>query len=107
MISVFQPSLTFKDKFAVYKTLLKNNISGTSPIIEDFEKDISKKFQRKYGIAVSNGSVALDVAFQCLNLKKELFQKAAQNHKDLKYPLLHVNVQVKLPVGLNLEAFQK
>ena len=71
MISVFQPSLTFKDKFAVYKTLLKNNISGTSPIIEDFEKDISKKFQRKYGIAVSNGSVALDAAFQMLNLKKE------------------------------------
>ena len=70
MISVFEPSLTLKDKFAVYKTLLKNNISGTSPIIEDFEKDISKKFHRKYGIAVSNGSVALDAAFQMLNLKK-------------------------------------
>ena len=34
MIQVFQPNLTFKDKLAVYRALLKNNISGTSPEVE-------------------------------------------------------------------------
>jgi len=70
MISVFEPNLTFKDKFAVFKTLMKNDISGTSPIIKDFEKDISEKFSRKHAIAVSNGSVALDAAFQMIDLEK-------------------------------------
>tara|TARA_Y100000996_G_C22557671_1_gene656204 strand:- start:4235 stop:5350 length:1116 start_codon:yes stop_codon:yes gene_type:complete len=70
MISVFEPNLTYKDKFAVYKTLMKNNISGTSPVIEDFEQDIAKKFGRKHAIALSNGSIALDASFQMLNLKK-------------------------------------
>ena len=70
MIQVFQPNLTLKDKLAVYRALLKNNISGTSPIIKDFENQIANKFNRKHAVALSNGSVALDAAFQMLNLKK-------------------------------------
>ena len=52
------------------KNLISKNISGTSPVIEQFEKTVAKKFNRKYGVAVSNGSVALDLALRNLNLKK-------------------------------------
>tara|TARA_B100001250_G_scaffold413515_1_gene447910 strand:+ start:3137 stop:4246 length:1110 start_codon:yes stop_codon:yes gene_type:complete len=71
MIPVFKPELTLADKFSVLNALLKNNISGTSPIVSDFEKQYSSKFNRKFGVAVSNGSVALDVAFNLLNLDKD------------------------------------
>ena len=71
MIRVFEPHITLKDKFSVIKTLFKNNISGTSPVVSEFEEVSSKKFNRKYAVAVSNGSVALDVAFQSLKLDKE------------------------------------
>lgn len=70
MISVFEPKLSIKDKSAVLKALYKNNISGTSPIVDDFEKMCALKFDRKFGVAVSNGSVALDLAFQILDLEE-------------------------------------
>jgi len=71
LIRVFEPQVTLKDKFSVIKTLFKNNISGTSPVVSEFEELASKKFNRRYAVAVSNGSVALDVAFQSLKLNKE------------------------------------
>tara|TARA_Y200000002_G_scaffold131803_1_gene108658 strand:+ start:20697 stop:21839 length:1143 start_codon:yes stop_codon:yes gene_type:complete len=70
LIRVFEPKTTIQDKFQVMKTLFNNNLSGTSPVVSDFEKKAAEKFGRKYAIAVSNGSVALDVAFQSLNLEK-------------------------------------
>ena len=70
MIKVFEPRLTLSDKLSVLKTLQNNYISGTSPIIEEFENEIAEKFDRKYAVAVSNGSVALEVAFKSLNLPK-------------------------------------
>ena len=51
--------------------MLKSNVSGTSPTVGEFENLISMKFNRKYGVAVSNGSVALDIAFQNLDLKED------------------------------------
>ena len=70
MINVFEPTLTFVDKFAVVKSLIKQDISGTSPVVKEFENETAKVFDRKYAVSVSNGSVALDVALQLLNLKK-------------------------------------
>ena len=49
---------------------LKNDISGTSPVVRKFEEEIAKQFDRKHKVAVSNGSVALDVALNTLDLKK-------------------------------------
>ena len=71
MIRVFEPNITFNDKLSVMKTLIKNNISGTSPVVNDFENKIAEKFNRRYGIAVSNGSVALDIALRLINLEKD------------------------------------
>ena len=58
------------DKISVLKTLFNNNISGTSPSVGEFEKELAKRFDRKHSIAVSNGSVALDLALQNLELKE-------------------------------------
>ena len=71
MLRVFEPSLTWNDKFTVLKTLYKNNISGQSPSVNEFEEACANKFDRKYGISVSNGSVALDIALQSLDLKED------------------------------------
>ena len=55
---------------SVLRALISNQISGTSPIVRQFEEKIAEKFNRKHGIAVSNGSTALDLAFQSINLKE-------------------------------------
>jgi perosamine synthetase len=70
MINVFEPSITFKDKLSVWKTLSQNNISGTSPVVKKFESEVAKKFDRQYGVAVTNGSNALDLSFELLHLSK-------------------------------------
>ena len=70
MIKVFEPSLTYKDKLSVLKALSRNYISGTSPVVKEFEEKTAKTFDRKYAVAVTSGSVALDVAFQLINLDK-------------------------------------
>ena len=70
MIRVFEPKIYITDLISVIKTMLKSNVSGTSPTVGEFENLISMKFNRKYGVAVSNGSVALDLALQQLNLKE-------------------------------------
>lgn len=55
---------------SVLRALISNEISGTSNIVSQFEEKIAEKFKRKHAIAVSNGSTALDLAFQALNLKE-------------------------------------
>ena len=50
--------------------MIKNDISGSSPLVNEFEEKFSSKFDRKFGVAVSNGSVALDLALNSINLKK-------------------------------------
>lgn len=70
MIRVFEPSIYWSDYLSVLKTLRNKNISGTSPVVKEFEESFAKKFDRKFGIAVSNGSTALDLALQALNLEE-------------------------------------
>ena len=50
--------------------LRKNEISGTSNTINKFEENLADYFDRKYAIAVSNGTVALELAVKQLDLKK-------------------------------------
>ena len=71
MIPVFEPSISLSDKITVLKSLNKKNISGNSPTVKEFENKFSKHFSRNYGIALSNGSAALDVALNCLDLEQE------------------------------------
>ena len=72
-----------KFKIPVNETLLKGNekkylnkciddnfISSSGPFVEKFEKNFAKKVKRKYAIAVSNGTAAIQIAFDSLNIKK-------------------------------------
>ena len=70
MIKVFEPSISFKDIYSVIKSLLNNEFSGTSNVVNEFEKKFAHFNKRKYGVSVSNGSTALDLAFQNFNFKK-------------------------------------
>ena len=66
------PKLNIKDKISVLKNYAKNFISGTSPTVQEFENELASKFDRKkYCVALSNGSVALDVALQLYDFKKD------------------------------------
>ena len=71
MIRVFEPKLNLKDKISVLKTMQQNFISGTSPTVQEFENELASKFDREYCVALSNGSVALDVALQLYDFKKD------------------------------------
>ena len=68
-IQVFEPTINLKDKVSVLGALNKKYISGTSPIIKKFEENLEEKFNVKKAVAVTNGSVALDLAFQLLDLE--------------------------------------
>ncbi len=70
-IPVFRPSISNKNRFDVLKSLNSSEISGTSNIVKEFEEAIAKKFERKYAVSVSSGSVALDLAFQSKEFKEE------------------------------------
>ena len=68
-IPVFEPYITLQDKIKVFKAINSKNISGTSPIIESFENKLSNFFKSEKAVTVSNGSVALDLTFELLNLE--------------------------------------
>tara|TARA_Y100000992_G_C21271207_1_gene496955 strand:- start:775 stop:1896 length:1122 start_codon:yes stop_codon:yes gene_type:complete len=70
-IPVFQPSISLNDKLSVLKNLNSKNISGSSKTISQFEDTISYTFERKYAVSVSNGSAALDLTFNLLNLNED------------------------------------
>ena len=68
-ISVSQPTVTDEDKAAVLECLDKTFLSGDSPVVAEFESNFSNAVDRNYGIAVANGSVALDVVLHALDLQ--------------------------------------
>ena len=70
-------------KFPVNKPLLQGNelkylkdcidsgwISSEGEYVKKFEKHLAEKFNRKYAVAVTNGTVALDIAVDTLGLSK-------------------------------------
>ena len=71
MIRVFEPTVTYRDIFRVAVNMRSTYISGTSPVIKEFEEKFSNICSRKYGVAVSNGSVALDLALKSVNLESD------------------------------------
>jgi perosamine synthetase len=70
MIRVFEPEITKEDINSVLKTLKNKDISGSSEIVKEFEDSLCNEFSRKYVVSVSNGSVALDMSIQLLNLEE-------------------------------------
>ena len=70
IIPVNRPKIFPEDIKSVSKALKESWISGEGPYIKKFENNFAKYHKKKYGISVSNGTAALEVAIKSLNLKK-------------------------------------
>jgi perosamine synthetase len=69
MIPVNAPLLTETDYASVMEALRSGWISGSGPHIEAFEAAWAAYCGRKHGVALANGTVALQVAVELLDLK--------------------------------------
>ena len=69
-IPVSKPYVSSDDIKSINKVLKNSWISSDGPEVEIFEKKFSKKVNRKYSIAVSNGTAALEIAIKALGIKK-------------------------------------
>ena len=70
-IPVNKPKIINSDVYAVTKVLKENWISAEGKNVKIFEKKFSKFIGHKYGVTVTNGTAALEVAIQSLNLPKK------------------------------------
>ena len=68
MFPVNKPLITDLDIESVSQALRSGWISGEGPIVQEFENKFAGFVNRKFGIAVSNGSIALDLVFESLDL---------------------------------------
>ena len=70
MIPVNEPLLNGNEKKYLMECIDTEWISSEGSFVKEFEEKFSSKVDRKYGIAVCNGSAALIVAVAALGLKK-------------------------------------
>ena len=69
-IPVNIPKIFKNEKRFVNQALRTNWISSEGPFVKKFEKNFSIYNKKKFGVAVSNGTAALEIAIKSLNLKK-------------------------------------
>ena len=69
-IPVNEPLLNGNEKKYLSECIKTGWISSDGPFVKKFENKFSKKMNRKFGIAVTNGTSAIDVAVEALNIKK-------------------------------------
>lgn len=67
-IPVNEPLLNGNEKKYLCECIDTGWISSEGPFVKEFEEKMSEKAGRKYGIAVSNGTAALEVAIQALEI---------------------------------------
>lgn len=68
MIPVNEPLLDGNEKKYLSECIETGWISSEGPFIKQFEKNFSNYVGRKHGIAVTNGTAAVDVAIECLDI---------------------------------------
>src|ERR1700724_2869071 len=69
IIPVTIPVLDGNEKKYLIECIDTGGVSSEGPFVKRFEEGFAAKMGRKYGIAVSNGSVALDAAAIALDLQ--------------------------------------
>ena len=69
-IPVNVPKIFKQDKINVKDCLDKGWISSEGNFVKQFEVNFSKYINKKYGVAVANGTAALEIALKSLNLKR-------------------------------------
>jgi len=67
-IPVNEPVLNGNEKKYLNECIDTGWISSEGPFVRQFEEQLAKRVQRKYGIAVSNGSAALEASVAALNI---------------------------------------
>lgn len=70
MIPVNEPLLNGNEKKYLNQCIDTGWISSEGPFIKQFEDGMAKKMGRKFGIAVANGSVAIDAAIVALGIQE-------------------------------------
>lgn len=70
MIPVNRPLLLNEDKESVMRAVESSWISSEGPDVKKLEELVSKYVGHKYGIAVSSGTAALEIAFKAIDLKE-------------------------------------
>jgi perosamine synthetase len=68
-VPVNEPSIGELEKEYLIKCIDTGWISSEGPFIQEFESKFATRVNRKYGIAVSNGTAALDIAIEALGIK--------------------------------------
>lgn len=68
-IPVNEPVLNGNEKKYLCECIDTGWISSEGPFVKKFEEEMAKKVDRRYGIAVSNGTAALEIAVAALDLK--------------------------------------
>ena len=64
------PKVTQSDIKSVSKVMKNGWISSDGPEVKKFEKNFSKFINKKYSVAVSNGTAALEIALKAVGIKK-------------------------------------
>lgn len=70
MIPVNTPSLSGNEKKYLLECIETGWISSEGPFVSRFENSMSGYIGRKHGIAVANGSAALDIAVRAIGIKE-------------------------------------
>lgn len=71
MIPVNVPEITEGDLESIRQALADGWISGEGPVVSAFEDAVSDAVGRRFGVAVSNGSDALELAFEAIEIQPE------------------------------------
>jgi len=69
-IPVNEPLLNGNEKKYLIECIDTGWISSEGPFVKKFEEEFSKKVKRKFGISVSNGSMAIDASIAALKIGK-------------------------------------
>ncbi len=67
-IPVNQPLLDGNEKKYLLECVTSGWISSEGPFVKRFEDQFSRRVERQYGVAVTNGTAALDVAIEALGI---------------------------------------
>jgi len=70
MIPINEPLLDGNEKKYLIECIDSGWISSEGPFVTKLENNFSDRIGRKYGIAVANGTVAIDIAITALDIKK-------------------------------------
>ena len=70
-ISLFEPNITKLEKKMVVESLEKNQISTYGYFTTLLSREVKKKTNSKYNLAINSGSSALFLAFKSIGIKKD------------------------------------